>query len=132
MTPLQKERISVLRARGESYSAVAAALGVSENTVKSYCRRNSPGAMPAADSNGTACANCRAPLMHTPGKKWRRFCSDACRLSWWNAHPEAVDRKAVYSFVCPVCGAAFESYGDANRKYCSRACYGAARSAGRG
>jgi hypothetical protein len=38
-------------------------------------------------------------------------------------------RKAVYHFVCPVCDAAFDSYGNQHRKYCSRACFGAARRA---
>jgi endogenous inhibitor of DNA gyrase (YacG/DUF329 family) len=133
ITPLQKDRIAVLRARGESYAAVAAALGISENTVKSFCYRNGLGVKQAAVLNDySVCINCDRPLTHTPGAKRRRFCSDTCRMSWWNAHREAVNRKAVYSFVCPVCGAAFESYGNAKRKYCSRACYGMSRRAGRG
>lgn len=132
MTGLQKQRIEYLRGKGESYSAIAADLGISTNTVKSYCRRNNLGAGYAAESltqTDDACENCGKPLEHTPGAKKKRFCSDNCRLEWWKSHPEAVTRKAVYTFVCPTCGAEFEAYGNAHRKYCSRACFGAARRA---
>ena len=40
MTEEQKSRIHLLRERGLGYIRVAQALGISENTVKSYCRRN--------------------------------------------------------------------------------------------
>ena len=131
MTTAQKLRIEFLRCKGASYSAIAEDLGISENTVKSYCRRNHIGAavkqeQPVAVNT---CANCGCPLRHTPGAKRKRFCSDKCRMVWWKAHPEAVDRKAVYSFACPTCGTEFEAYGNANRKYCSRACFGTARKA---
>ena len=131
MTTAQKERIEYLRSKGNSYAAIAADLGMSENTVKSYCRRSNIGIGEKAEQAATmdACANCGRPLEHTPGAKRKRFCSDKCRMMWWKAHPEAVNRKAVYCFACPACGAEFESYGNAHRKYCSRACFGAARRA---
>ena len=40
MTDEQKEQIKVLRQRGMGYIRVAQALGISENTIKSFCRRN--------------------------------------------------------------------------------------------
>jgi endogenous inhibitor of DNA gyrase (YacG/DUF329 family) len=131
MTNTQKQRIAYLRGKGDSYAAIADALGISENTVKSYCRRSNIGIGEKAEQAATmdACANCGRPLEHTPGAKRKRFCSDKCRMVWWKAHPEAVNRKAVYRFACPACGAEFESYGNARRKYCSRACFGAARRA---
>ena len=43
MTAAQKQRVEFLRAKGESYAAIADDLGISENTVKSYCRRNNIG-----------------------------------------------------------------------------------------
>ena len=135
MTNSQKERIALLRGKGESYAKIAAALGISENTVKSYCRRNNLGGgyiagQPAMTED--ACHNCGRLLEHTPGAKRKRFCSSKCRIAWWNTHPESVNRKAVYSFKCAACGAPFESYGNARRKYCSRACFGAARRASDG
>ena len=43
MNTAQKQRIEFLRGKGESYAAIAEELGISENTIKSYCRRNSIG-----------------------------------------------------------------------------------------
>jgi len=131
MTTAQTKRLIYLRSKGESYAKIAATLGISENTVKSYSRRNNLGADYISEqitAESDICENCGRLLKHTRGAKRKRFCSDKCRLAWWNAHPEAVNRKAMYSFVCPTCGTKFEAYGNAKRKYCSRACFSAARS----
>jgi endogenous inhibitor of DNA gyrase (YacG/DUF329 family) len=126
MTPLQKVQITEMRERGDGYGAIAAALNIAEGTVKSYCRRNLA-AQPAEVS--PACPQCGAALTLTPRKRLKRFCSDKCRLAWWKSHPEKLNRKAVYSFNCTVCGKPFTAYGNAHRKYCSRACYGLSRRA---
>ena len=128
MIAAQKECIEYLRQSGESYSAIAAELDISVNTVKSYCRRNRI-SISADSSVSDLCVNCGLPLTHVNGAKKKRFCSDKCRMTWWNAHLDAVKRKAVYHFICPNCGSAFESYGNAHRKYCSRACAASARRA---
>jgi endogenous inhibitor of DNA gyrase (YacG/DUF329 family) len=132
MTNLQKEQIVQLRTIGESYARIADALSISINTVQSYCRRNNLGGNVTVSAEKTAatksfCKNCGKELDRLPGQKARRFCSDKCRLEWWNSHPEAVSRKAVYHFVCPTCGAEFTAYGNARRKYCSHSCYIKAR-----
>lgn len=104
--------------------------GTSENTVKSFCRRNNLGGAIVDTVNkadGVLCTQCGVPLTHTVGAKQKRFCSDKCRMTWWNAHPEAIIRKAIYNFTCAYCNTAFESYGNKNRKYCSRSCYGKAK-----
>ena len=125
MNEKQKKQISRMRHEGFGYSKIAQALGISENTVKSYCKRNRLGGRadsPAADV-GPFCKNCGKPLIQTPGKKAKKYCSDKCRVSWWNAHPEQVKKKAIYCLNCAHCGAAFESYGNKSRKFCSHACY---------
>lgn len=125
MNDQEKENISYMRKKGESYASIAEALNISINTVKSYCRRNNlSGVLVTEPPDNAFCDQCGKKLTHTEGAKQRRFCSDKCRMSWWNAHPEAVRRKALYSFTCAQCGGTFESYGNKNRKYCSRACYG--------
>jgi len=43
MTQQQKEKIIKMRRGGFSYSRISTALGISENTVKSFCRRNNLG-----------------------------------------------------------------------------------------
>lgn len=126
MTQQQKETIMRMRRDGVSYSKISLALGISENTVKSFCRRNQlDGANIRRDYS--LCGQCGLPLIQTAGAKQKRFCSDKCRMAWWNAHPEAIDRKAIYTFTCTACGCEFESYGNKNRKYCSRKCYGQSR-----
>lgn len=127
MNHQQKEAIQQLREEGQSYSRIAELLGISDNTVKSYCRRNKLGgvALPASEPvSETFCRQCGAPLKQMTGKKQKQYCSDQCRLSWWNAHPEAVTHKSIREFTCQTCGRVFEAYGKRERKFCSRACYG--------
>ena len=130
MANQQKDRIITLRGRGKGYGSIACEVGVSEGTVKSFCRRNNltpvcldGQSLPAVD----ICGYCGLPLTQSPGTKKKRFCSDECRLNWWHAHPEAMAQRAIYHFMCGYCDAVFESYGNANRKYCSLACASAAR-----
>jgi endogenous inhibitor of DNA gyrase (YacG/DUF329 family) len=125
MTPNQKQKITYLRGKGESYAAIAGALGISENTVKSFCRRNNLGGRIS-----DVCRQCGKPLQHIEHKRPKLFCGGACRSRWWLANAAQENRKAVYHFVCPICGKEFTAYGNAHRKYCSRACYGLSRRRG--
>ena len=126
MTDAEKEKIRFWRMEGLGYGAIAARLGLSDNTVKSFCRRNRLTGV-AAKVEVTACRHCGQPLADVPGRKGRKFCSEPCRRAWWKAHPELVDRKAFYLMTCAHCGKEFRSYGNKGRKYCSHACYIAAR-----
>lgn len=126
MTDVQKEKIRYWRMEGLGYGGIAARLGISENTVKSFCRRNNLTGTAAMEAS-MACRHCGQPLAALPGRKDRKFCSEACRRTWWKANPELVDRKAFYLLTCARCGKEFESYGNKNRKYCSHACYIAER-----
>jgi len=132
MTGTQKQNIQDMRRQGAAFSQIAASLGISVNTVKSFCRRNDLTACDASKETGNKenkeqCKQCGIKLNQIPRAKPKLFCCDSCRMAWWKANPAAVNRKAVYQFKCAVCGASFESYGNAHRKYCSRACFGAAR-----
>lgn len=120
MTDKQKIEIERMRRAGMGYKKIAVTLELSENTVKSYCRRLND--TPAKD-NGEKCLTCGKPLIQIPGYKKKKFCSDSCRMKWWNAHLDIVQRKAIYTFICPNCGKEFTVYGNANRKYCCHECY---------
>jgi endogenous inhibitor of DNA gyrase (YacG/DUF329 family) len=126
MTLSQKEKITALRGTGASYGVIAERLNLPLNTVKSYCRRNNLTVI-AEMENANVCKVCGKEIAYIKGRKRRKFCSDICRVEWWNSHPEQVAQKAVYSFFCPHCGKTFKAYGNAHRKYCSHACYIAAR-----
>lgn len=126
MTEQQKVQTKRLRNEGHGYKSIASLLGISENTVKSFCRRE--GISGEADrsvkklSSGHFCRQCGIPVAQNEGRKEKKFCSDACRMAWWNSHQDTVQRKAVYEYVCPNCHRSFTAYGNSHRKYCSRAC----------
>ncbi len=115
----QKQRLITLRLSGGGYGQIAQTLGISINTVKSFCRRHGM----ITESHESVCEQCGIPVSQNPGRKRKRFCSDACRNKWWNTHKELVQRKAVHTFICQNCGKEFTVYGDSHRKYCSHACY---------
>lgn len=128
MNNLQKERISLLRANGESYNSISDALGISVNTVKSYCRRNNLITNKSVDIQRPSmtqvfCKQCGNELPQIPNKKPLKFCCDECRVKWWNTHPDKVNKKAIYSFTCAYCKISFTAYGNSSRKYCSHECY---------
>lgn len=126
MTEGQKEKIRFWRMEGLGYGAVALRLGISENTVKSFCRRNGLTGV-ASKEPILVCRQCGKPLAAVPGRKGRKFCCEACRRAWWRAHPELIHREAYYTLICACCGKEFLSYGNKKRKYCSHACYIRAR-----
>lgn len=139
MTEQQKQQIEKLRRDGYGYIKIAQALGVSQNTVKSYCRRKNltgllgtqqPKMGMPSDNGEHFCLCCGTPVVQNPGRKQKKFCSDKCRNKWWNRNLDKVNRKANYEFICPHCKKPFTVYGNANRKYCSHECYVADRFGG--
>jgi len=128
MTAYQKENISKLRKSGVGYDRIATALNIPEGTIKSFCRRNNLGGhLTSPDSEKillpTFCKQCGNLLNQNPKCKVKIFCSFTCRMAWWKVHPEQINRKAVYSFTCPICETGFNAYGNKKRKFCSHACY---------
>ncbi len=125
MTNEQKKQIMVLRRQGYGYSKIAQMLSISENTIKSYCRRNDLSL--EALNNTAACKQCGKLIIIKEKCKPRQFCSDRCRVAWWSSHEHKSHAKTTYHFVCEKCGLHFESNGNKSRKYCSHKCYIAAR-----
>jgi hypothetical protein len=121
MTNEQQLKIMTLRQQGYGYIKIGQMLGVSDNTVRSFCRRNERG-----KNTKTAvffCKQCGKQIKPISGRKPKKFCSDACRVLWWNSHMECVNRKAIYPFNCQHCGKPFSAYGNRSRKYCGHVCY---------
>lgn len=119
-----KEEILKLKKQNKTYKEIAEALNVPIGTVKSTCYRHI--------SNVTVdrCQFCGSPLKHFPGKKKKKFCSDECRHKYWKYHRDQLNKKANYYCTCEYCHKPFVSYGNKNRKYCSRECYLKARYGG--
>lgn len=129
-----KNRIVELRKNGIGYGKIAQILGLNENSVKTYCRRNGLTGTVVMPQESTLpgtiqriCKQCGASFQQYPGHREKMFCCVDCRTKWWNRHQFQVRRKAIYDFICPTCGKKFSAYGNSHRKYCSRECYVIAR-----
>lgn len=139
MTENQKLQIEKLRSDGYGYIRIAQTLGISENTVKSFCRRHNltgqaalemPKPQATAKAGISCCLCCGVPVEQKHGRKEKKFCSDQCRMRWRNSNLDKVKHWAVYEYICPHCGKQFTVYGNSHRKYCSHECYVAERFGG--
>jgi endogenous inhibitor of DNA gyrase (YacG/DUF329 family) len=115
MTIPEKNKILALRRQGLTYRQIGLELGLSMNTVKSFCRRE--------EAKKAVCKNCGKALIQRHGQKPRTFCDDYCRENWWGRHRDQMERKAFYPIECAHCGKRFDSYGNKYRKYCCHRCY---------
>ncbi len=122
MTDLEKKQVEDLFKQGNGYKKIASLTGISLSTIKSFCRRIES-VVDIREGNWTRCLQCSKKVIQVKGRKEKKFCSDSCRMKWWNSHQDQVKRRAVYEFTCQACGKPFTAYGNAHRKYCCRACY---------
>ena len=117
MTDTQKEKIHKMRKLGMSYSKIASVLDISENTIKSYCRRNNLGTKKDIKPENekdiyTDCKQCGKALIQKTKGQPKKFCTEDCRRLWWKENECEYDKKAYYTIVCAKCGKKFQSYGD--------------------
>lgn len=129
MTESQKTEIRKHHTCGMSYKAIAQITGISVGTVKAFCSRERI-APAKIQYDVHRCLCCGIPVEQNEGRKEKKFCSDSCRMKWWNSHLDQVNRKTFYEFKCARCGRKFTAYGNAHRKYCSRECFSNARCGG--
>lgn len=122
MTAQQKQAIAYYREKGMSYSTIGQRMSLPTNTIKSYCSRHGLSSSDLLSLSDT-CAECKKALVHIPGHKKKRFCSETCRRTWWGNNRLLMDQKAFTDHICAGCGKSFKSYGNEKRKYCSHSCY---------
>lgn len=128
MSPEQKQKISRMRHERMSYLQIASELGIPENTVKSYCRRNNLGAVKITmEEKPAECKCCGRPLVQGRKGHPSKFCSEECRRTWWKVNDGQLVKKAWYTLTCAYCNKEFESYGNRKRKFCGHECYIARR-----
>ena len=124
MTDEQRQQVTNLRSAGYGYKKISQLLNLSESTVKSFCKRHNIVCVETESNlNITLCKCCGVAIRQKPKRKTKIFCSDQCRIKWWNGHLDLVNKKANYEYICPVCKKHFTVYENANRKYCSHSCY---------
>lgn len=125
MTDEERNRVRTLRNRGLSYKQVADEVGLSINTVKTFCRRDNRN--PAPETAEGFCRFCGKKLIQAPGARSRKYCSRKCKEKYWTAHRSELAHKITYTCTCAHCGKEFTFYGKRDRKYCSKECYFAER-----
>lgn len=126
MTDQQREKIIKLRRLNYGYKTIANKLGIPVDTVKSYCKRhNIIKGFPQSDSYAAEhfCMQCGNSIIQDPKRKEKKFCSDACRIKWWNSHSDLIKTKTGHSVICAYCRKEFYVNKQSNRKYCSHSCY---------
>lgn len=78
MNDIQKAQIRELRLQGFGYRKIAKETGMSENTVKSYCRRHPLSLKEPETEQAHHCLQCGQPIEQNDKRKEKKFCSDAC------------------------------------------------------
>ena len=86
-------KITSMRQQGKGAAEIAETLDLPLNTVKSYLRRH-----PETDTS-RVCPQCGKPVVQKEGRKEKKFCSDKCRMTWWNSHQSEIKKEAYYTLV---------------------------------
>ena len=118
----QKQAIREMRLKKLGYTEIANSLGLSANTVKSYCFRNGLNTE-ALVEGGEKCKGCGKVIKQKSKTRPRVFCCEKCKRDWWNRHRFERKSKKITEHTCSVCGSVFLDYNTTNRKFCSQACY---------
>ncbi|SCY25888.1 hypothetical protein [Alkaliphilus peptidifermentans] len=132
---IQEERILALRKKGYGYKSIASTLGFKRDTVRDLCKKHGLQGYVGygmlqehrEEVKGLLkqCSYCGKEVNKKKqrGRK-AKFCSDACRRTWWKENPDKKKRRdtAWYQFTCQYCGKEFKVYGNKNRKFCSIRC----------
>ncbi len=77
-----ERKIVEYRKAGLGYKRIAFLLGISKNTVASFCKRN----VMDRDTAGLVryCRRCGKPFVLDRRHINQVFCSHGCKYSWWN------------------------------------------------
>ena len=116
MTKEELSRVMELRKIGLSYKDISVQTNIPVGTLKSTFSRIEE---KCTETNN--CKFCKKTLINTTGKKEKKYCSDKCRMSWWNSNREE-GPKVEFLKVCANCQFKFPTR-NKNQKYCSHRCY---------
>ena len=119
--------VDELQRQGFKYPTIAKMTGLSIYKVKHYCRTHVINESEIKKTATAFCKCCGMPIESIPKRKPKQFCSDSCRMKWWNSHRDRVNHKHHKKCVCKNCGAEFMIPGKRTRPFCSKDCYFAFR-----
>lgn len=118
MNQNQKIKIAELRKEGLGYKKIASELGISVNTIKSFCRSKK---LTTKDLTGIdVCKRCGKRIIQTEHRRKKLFCSLECKTKWFNRNRRKPNGEKV---ICINCGKVFKAYSHEKRKYCCHSCY---------
>ena len=129
MNELERQKIRKLRNQGYGYLRISNLLGISPNTIRSFCKKENiagyikSGEQLKGKENLVICKQCGKKFFQIAGKKSKVFCSDACCKVYWNLHKDKERRAGTKKYKCPICGNEYYEYPLKNKRYCSRECY---------
>lgn len=112
------EKVRQLKLQGQTYREISVKIGLPVGTIKSIWSRSNK-----IEVNFSKCKYCGSEISSQKGKKAKQFCTDKCRMAWWNSHRHLVNIKTIFQFTCNRCGKEFTSNSHKDRKYCSHSCY---------
>lgn len=93
-------------------------ISINKRITVTYC---SPTEL-EADAEELPCEQCGVLVKQHPKRKRKRFCSDACRMRWWNDHRYLREPNTV-EINCRNCGKVVKAIKGNRRKYCCHECY---------
>ena len=106
---MKKQYIKIIHEmlqQGKNTTEISLVLDIPSSTIRAHIRRH-----PELYS-GKPCRNCGKVMAQPVGRKVKHFCSDKCRMAWWNSHREQVQKKAYYTLICTHCGKEFTAHND--------------------
>lgn len=89
------EKLKMYRRQGYSYEKICKHINVSKSTVAAYCRRHDIRPITHAKESrvveqridkNVLCKYCGSELIQSRKGNPKKFCSEACRRSWWKEH----------------------------------------------
>lgn len=117
----EKEKIKKLRLEGLGYKKISNELGISINTVKSFCRNNN--LTSEFTNKKVLCKQCGQEIIQKEHIKKKLFCSEVCKRKWWNKNRANLEKTSLIEHTCLNCHKVFRAYPKDKRKYCSHECY---------
>ncbi len=93
MTDQERSQIRSYQLDGLTPKQISELTGISQNTVKVHCHRYPVTKAEIADHKGL-CRHCGKPLIQTPHKRAKRYCSDKCRMAWCKKNEAHLNKKA--------------------------------------
>lgn len=113
MTDAQKEQVRYLRCEGLGYGAIATRLGISENTVKSFCRRNNLTGV-ASKEPVVVCRNCAGRFLNTPRENRENFAPRLAAAHGGSCTRSLSIKPPSIRLPAPIAGRNFRAMGTGN------------------